>query len=524
MRRLDRRATLGIVAILCGLVAAGVAFGPRDASAQSGPGNRTWVVVDGSSAGAQFQARPVVWFRSNPRLLSGFDGEVLLAPAIGTRTGWALIDRRGNQTLVASLASLPGWQQTGSAAVMELLGADTARAQNTALERAGSTLVETRRLAAMAMEAEDPGAPPEGVLHTLDAAAVAVDEALHSASGARTPEIHRALDRTREALTELPRRPPPPAPVVTVAPSLLSFQDVCIGQSTQLSFIVSTTCLCVVRLFSCSVVCVVGAYVLLQAIPSSLAPGATVTINVIFKPSQEGDAHGKVSIKDSTSDDAETVSLGGTGEAMFALQPNVLDFGSVPVGQTKDLTFNIVSCTDKTVNLKVSTPTAGEFKIVVPPGAPATLEPHKSAPVTLRFEPTAPGKQYGAQVKVVGTADGIKGKHRRFEVPFGKSPLEIGIEPGKVSFGTVPLNTPKSVTFTLTNNTTQVQTVHFNTSGIDGTFFHFSETGPFTLAPGESHPITVTFEATGKCNHNDTLVLTGDGFTKEKIPITAVSQ
>lgn len=524
MRRRDRGTFLGFVAVLCALAAAALgAFGPRGARAQAPPGNGAWVIVDGDAAGIQFLARPVEWFRLDGQLSTNLEGEVLLFPAIGSGTGWALKDRRGHRIAVTRVSALAGWQQAASAAVMDLLGARAARS-NAALRQAAGDLATSRQRASVAIASDGASAPPEGVLHTLDAAIAAVDEALRFGDGAPSAAVRTALDRTREALTELPRRPPPPEPVIAVDRTLLSFEDLCVGQSTQLSFVLSNTSQTQAQAITSSLDNEDGAYVLTQPIPSSLAAGASVTITVIFKPNQEGDAHGRVSIKDTTSGDEESVSLSGTGEAMFALQPNDLDFGSVAVGQTKDLTFNIVSCTDKTVSLKVSTPTSGEFKIVVPPGAPATLEPHKSAPVTIRFEPAAAGKQYGAQIKVVGTAEGVKGKHKRFDVVFGKSPLVIGTDPGKLSFGTVPLNTPKTLTLTLTNNSAQAQTVHFNTSGVDGTFFHFSETGPFTLAPGESHPVTVTFEATGKCDHNDTLVLTGDGFAKEKIPITAVSK
>jgi hypothetical protein len=69
--------------------------------------------------------------------------------------------------------------------------------------------------------------------------------------------------------------------------------------------------------------------------PSSIAPGASCTINIKFHPTTKGVLHGGVSVTDNAPGSPQKVPLTGTS-TYVQLRPTKLEFGVQPVG-TKSL-------------------------------------------------------------------------------------------------------------------------------------------------------------------------------------------
>ncbi len=68
---------------------------------------------------------------------------------------------------------------------------------------------------------------------------------------------------------------------------------------------------------------------------SSVAPGASCSINVSFSPTAHGNITGTLTVKDTAAGSPQTVALAGTGGAPAAsLTPTSLDFGTQAVGTT----------------------------------------------------------------------------------------------------------------------------------------------------------------------------------------------
>ncbi len=85
---------------------------------------------------------------------------------------------------------------------------------------------------------------------------------------------------------------------------------------------------------------------------------------------------------------------GGIGPAIEVSQTGTLDFGSVAVGQTKSLTFNVrnTGASALTVSSLSFNPASGPFS-VTSPAVPFTLVAGGQQTVTVRFAPTATGAQ-----------------------------------------------------------------------------------------------------------------------------------
>ena len=71
---------------------------------------------------------------------------------------------------------------------------------------------------------------------------------------------------------------------------------------------------------------------------STLAPGASCTISVVFKPKTTGAKKGALIIHDSDPSSPQIVGMTGTGTSLVALTPNSVTFAPQPVGIASGLT------------------------------------------------------------------------------------------------------------------------------------------------------------------------------------------
>lgn len=305
---------------------------------------------------------------------------------------------------------------------------------------------------------------------------------------------------------------PPP---VTVSPSSLSFGNQLVGTtSSALTAKVSNNGT------SATTVSVAASGDFAQTnncpvSPATLAPAASCTVSVTFKPTATGIRNGAITVSDPLPGSPQIVALSGTGIApAVALSGNSLSFGNQIVGTRS--TAQMVTLTNTgTATLTISSiaitgTNNGDFSQTNTCGASVAAGANCSISVT--FKPTATGGR-AASVTITDNASGS---------PQSVSLSGTGVAP-VVSFGGTtsltfsgqPVGTssaPQSVTLTNTGNAALTITSIAITGTNTG---DFSETNtcpasPSTLAVGANCSVAVTFKPTATGTRNASLSVTDD--------------
>jgi hypothetical protein len=119
---------------------------------------------------------------------------------------------------------------------------------------------------------------------------------------------------------------------------------------------------------------------------TSLSPGQSVNISIIFSPLNEGE---KTCILD-LGPVVPPVDLQGTGHTgtLEWLAPSAVDFGPVPLANSRDEYFSVINIGPATFNIDVSLPdTCSEFELISQSGT-IELQPGMPFYIFVRFTPT----------------------------------------------------------------------------------------------------------------------------------------
>jgi hypothetical protein len=265
---------------------------------------------------------------------------------------------------------------------------------------------------------------------------------------------------------------------------------------------------------------------------TSLAGGATCTINVVFSPTMTGSVNGTLSITGSVPVSGSPVALSGTGTPpapTASVSPNPLAFGNVPVGTTSSAkALTVTNTTGGSVALTGGTFTFGALSpqpFSRPAGAAggtcgATLAFGASCTINIVFTPGSPAPfsstltvaYAGATVSgspVTLTGTGVPVVQSATLTPATWSPTETRTCPG-TGLQALACATGPSQGFTLTNTgnvplTGILQGTLGGTSPADYSIVPLLSTcGPTgggqvasttTLAPGGTCVVTVQFRA-----------------------------
>ncbi|MFH1566748.1 MAG: choice-of-anchor D domain-containing protein [Gemmatimonadota bacterium] len=172
----------------------------------------------------------------------------------------------------------------------------------------------------------------------------------------------------------------------------------------------------------------------------------------------------------------------------ISVAPAALAFGSLLVGTSSALPLTVSNTGANDLAVTSVTSTNGQFVRDI---ASFTLPPGGSQVVNVTFTPAAPGVQAASlnlthNAPTAGTVTSVP------LTGTGLAPT-IGVAPVSLAYGSVLLNTPSSLTFTVTNTGTADLTVSSITSS-NGEFVP-SPTS-FTVAPGGSRVVSVAFTPT----------------------------
>jgi hypothetical protein len=131
-------------------------------------------------------------------------------------------------------------------------------------------------------------------------------------------------------------------------------------------------------------------------LPIALAPGQSSTITLTFAPKAAGTLTGSLSITVVGASDPATVSLTGVGvgAGQLAVSPTTLNFGSVAVGSSKNLTGTLIAGSS---NVSVSSAAwSGQGYSLSGISFPVTIQAGKSLTFTVTFAPQAAGSAPGS--------------------------------------------------------------------------------------------------------------------------------
>ena len=132
------------------------------------------------------------------------------------------------------------------------------------------------------------------------------------------------------------------------------------------------------------------------SLPLSLNRGQSITFSVVFTPKVVGSTSGGLAIVSNASNQALPIALSGTGISggQLTSSATVLDFGSVTVGTSKNLTATLTA-TSSNVTISSATSTSPEFRLSGL-SFPKTITGGQSASFTLTFTPQSSGAASGS--------------------------------------------------------------------------------------------------------------------------------
>ena len=244
------------------------------------------------------------------------------------------------------------------------------------------------------------------------------------------------------------------------------------------------------------------------SLPASLTTGETLTVPVTYTPTDPGAAGGSVTV--TTSGQGTTViSLTGNGEVNG---PNLtsstfgVSFGGIPPGQQSTQSVAFANNGSEPLTISSVTEPSAPFTVTGAPDAGTVLQPGEQVVVDIGFAPTVNG-EFSDDLIVAsdgGTIDvSVTGS--------SDTPAFLQISQLSLAYGSTPVGTSVTQTFTLTNTGGSNLTISKSKPPVLGPFTA-TTTVPegTTIDPGDSLTESVTFMPTAVGTTTDGWIITAD--------------
>lgn len=193
-----------------------------------------------------------------------------------------------------------------------------------------------------------------------------------------------------------------PVPSLSAAPASLDFGTVVAGTIKDLQVTVANNGTATLNLASAKASPNSAFSVMSPTVAVAISPGASSAVTVRFAPKTNGLVSDTVGINsDDPTKPRIAILVSGTGLVSTVVAPQIsalptsLDFGTLTVGATKDLTFAVQNSGNAPLIVSKLASTNAQFTIVDPAGG-FTVAPSTSQIVRVRFQPAAGGPQTGA--------------------------------------------------------------------------------------------------------------------------------
>jgi hypothetical protein len=246
----------------------------------------------------------------------------------------------------------------------------------------------------------------------------------------------------------------------------------------------------------------------LPPLPASLAAGESLSIPVVFAPTEAGGYLGALAI--TTSAGSSAVSLSGSGQsagASLAVTPKSLAFEGIPPGDFETLDLVVSNAGASPLEFTdVGAPSA-PFTATGLPAAGDVVLPGDSVTLSVVYAPVASGMYSDAiALKTNG------GSRNVYLSGASAPPAHLVITPLMIDFGNVPVGTASTLTFDLTNDGGVGLTLTNSTPPSGGefvpTFLTTAQTlQGTTLPPGQTVTESVTFQPTMPGTFKDTWLI-----------------
>jgi hypothetical protein len=234
---------------------------------------------------------------------------------------------------------------------------------------------------------------------------------------------------------------------------------------------------------------------------SSLAPGASCTINVTFAPKVTGSCTGSITVTDNASPATQTISLSGTGTGALAnLAPSSLTFSSQPVGTSSSVQNLTLSGTSNATLTISSITISGDFSQTNTCGT--SLAANASCTISVTFTPTATGSRTGS----VSVTDNANPTTQSASLSGSGTASAASLSPTSLTFSSQALGTSSSAqNVTLSNPGSAALTISSIT--VSGDFSQTNTCGS-SLAANSSCTINVTFMPTATGSRTGAVTVT----------------
>jgi Abnormal spindle-like microcephaly-assoc'd, ASPM-SPD-2-Hydin len=272
-----------------------------------------------------------------------------------------------------------------------------------------------------------------------------------------------------------------------VTPSPLDFGTVTVGSSSSQTVTVSNIG---VAEFTLTKISASGPEFTISGLsaPETLAPGQSINLTVVFKPTSAAQESGKILAAINTQGPQKVGSLKGMGStSSLSITPSVISFGNVSVGGPITQPLRLTNGGSASVAIASATASGSGFSFSGLT-TPQTLTPGESVNFTAEFNPKSAGAQTGTiSIETAGPSVdvGLNGVGV-------SSAAQLVASATSLSFGSVPIgNTPsQQVTLTNTGNTS----ADISSVSLIGSSYILSETmGKVVLAPNQSTNLIVEF-------------------------------
>ena len=298
------------------------------------------------------------------------------------------------------------------------------------------------------------------------------------------------------------------SPAVSLTPATLTFPAQLIGStSASKAVTLKNTGTAPLNLLSLSTS---GGYSQTNSCGSSVAAGASCTINVSFSPTVPGATPGALTVVDNVASSPQVVSFTGTGAAPLTFTPASLAFGTAAVGTTSAAkTVTLTNNLSTLLNLGFSA--TGNYNVAGSGTKPcgATLAAKATCTLSATFQPTANGAIAGALLLTNNVA---------------YSPQTVALS-GTGSGGGIASLTfaPASLTFAAqlvgTTSAAKAATVT-NSSASAVTINSLSAAGNYTAAGSGTTPCGGSLAAGAKCTFTVTFTPSMNGTVKGSVSIS----
>jgi hypothetical protein len=187
-------------------------------------------------------------------------------------------------------------------------------------------------------------------------------------------------------------------PGISVSPTSFNFGSIVNGQTSTKSFTVTNSGSATLTISQLSI-SATGYSVNGLSVPSTVAPGSSVSFNAVFAPTTTGSLPGTVNIASNAPNSPATVALNGTGVAAtktLSFSSSNLAFGNVSTSTPSTLTETITNTGNSAVQISAITVSGTGYSLS---GAGAvTLNPSQTFTFSVIFDPSAAGSANGSIV------------------------------------------------------------------------------------------------------------------------------